>query len=144
MGNLPEPFYIWYMATLLIAANKCDTATLANIAPMDIHPINIGSALMHVFTKAYFAPLAMLDGAEGTMVASINIANGYNEIQCKSILEAVWECPDLCGTYLFFHKILSPCSYVRLGGRAHVITASFTCDEGVQQGAAKASFLFCA
>eukprot|EP00957_Ditylum_brightwellii_P128196 9777529-Ditylum_brightwellii.AAC.1 len=78
------------------------------------------------------------------MVASVNIANRYNEIQCKLIIKPVWDCPDLCGTYLFFHKILSPCSYVGLGGGAHVITAPFTCNKGVQQGAVDASFLFCA
>eukprot|EP00957_Ditylum_brightwellii_P072102 5480834-Ditylum_brightwellii.AAC.1 len=78
------------------------------------------------------------------MVASVDIANRYNKIQCKLILKAVWECPDLCGMYLFFHKILSLFSYVRLGGGSHIITAPFTCYEGIQQGAIKASFLFCA
>eukprot|EP00957_Ditylum_brightwellii_P174039 13250771-Ditylum_brightwellii.AAC.1 len=45
-------------------------------------------------------------------MASVDIANGYNEIKQNS--------------------------------GAHITIAPFTCDEGFQQGAVEASFLFCA
>eukprot|EP00957_Ditylum_brightwellii_P106488 8124280-Ditylum_brightwellii.AAC.1 len=32
----------------------------------------------------------MLDGADGTMVASVDVENGYNKIICSAILEAIW------------------------------------------------------
>eukprot|EP00957_Ditylum_brightwellii_P104884 7993890-Ditylum_brightwellii.AAC.1 len=71
-----------------------------------------------------------MDGAESNMIASVDVANGYNKIKCASILQAVWDCPDLWGSYFFFHRILSQNSYIDLGSGAHVINASFTCDEG--------------
>eukprot|EP00957_Ditylum_brightwellii_P077397 5880818-Ditylum_brightwellii.AAC.1 len=69
------------------------------------------------------------------MVASVDVKNGYNEIMCSAILEAIWDCPDLRGTYLFFHTLLQVHSYIGLGGGAHLASADFTCSEGVQQGA---------
>eukprot|EP00957_Ditylum_brightwellii_P190921 14537717-Ditylum_brightwellii.AAC.1 len=48
----------------------------------------------------------MLDGADGTMVASVDVKNRYNEIMRSAILEVIWDCPDLRVTYLFFHKRL--------------------------------------
>eukprot|EP00957_Ditylum_brightwellii_P167765 12771443-Ditylum_brightwellii.AAC.1 len=78
------------------------------------------------------------------MIASVDVANGYNEIKRSSILQAVWDCPDLRGSYFFFCRILSQSSYIGLGSGAHVINAPFTCGEEVQQGAVEASFLFCA
>eukprot|EP00957_Ditylum_brightwellii_P200575 15290610-Ditylum_brightwellii.AAC.1 len=64
------------------------------------------------------------------MIASVDVANGYNEIKHSSILQVVWDCPDLRGSYIFFHRILSQSSYIGLGSGAHVINAPFTCDEG--------------
>eukprot|EP00957_Ditylum_brightwellii_P120201 9172181-Ditylum_brightwellii.AAC.2 len=115
---MPESFYITYMTTRLIAVNKKDPGTLGAGELMECHPINTGNTWHRVFTKAYFEPLvetfikytkpckygcgesggstelsfdvkAMLDGARGTMVASVDVANGYNEIMCKAILEVV-------------------------------------------------------
>eukprot|EP00957_Ditylum_brightwellii_P021586 1627133-Ditylum_brightwellii.AAC.1 len=60
------------------------------------------------------------------MVASVDVKNGYNEIMCSAILEAIWEYPDLCSTYLFFHKLLQMHSYIGLGGGAHLTSADFT------------------
>eukprot|EP00957_Ditylum_brightwellii_P101609 7744192-Ditylum_brightwellii.AAC.1 len=62
---------------------------------------------------------------------------------CKAILEVVWDCPDLRGSYFFFHKILSQGSYIGLRIGAHITTAPYTYEEGVQQGDVEASFLFC-
>eukprot|EP00957_Ditylum_brightwellii_P121378 9256345-Ditylum_brightwellii.AAC.1 len=45
------------------------------------------------------------------MIASVDVANGYNEIKHSSILQAVWDCPDLRGSYFFVHCILSQSSY---------------------------------
>ena len=133
---MPDPFYIFYMATRLIAASKKNPASLQDGEAMDVRPINIGNAWRRVWTKAYFKPLievfiaytkpcqygcgepgggtemvfgvkAMMDGAESNMIASIDVANGYNEIKHSSILQAVWDCPDLRGSYFFFHGILS-------------------------------------
>eukprot|EP00957_Ditylum_brightwellii_P197271 15029265-Ditylum_brightwellii.AAC.1 len=68
------------------------------------------------------------------MIASVDVENGYNEIMHSNILEQVWECTQLRGTYFFFHKILSQNSYIGLVSGAHVQTVPFTCEEGVQQG----------
>eukprot|EP00957_Ditylum_brightwellii_P050652 3840168-Ditylum_brightwellii.AAC.1 len=64
------------------------------------------------------------------MIASVDVANSYNAIKCSSIIQAVWDCPDLRGFYFFFHRILSQSSYIGLGSGAHIINAPFTCDEG--------------
>eukprot|EP00957_Ditylum_brightwellii_P153067 11651466-Ditylum_brightwellii.AAC.1 len=85
----------------------------------------------------------MLDRADGTMVASVDVKNGYNKIMHIVILEAIWDCHDLCSTYLFFHKLLQVHSYIGLGGGAHLTSADFTCSKGVQQGRVEVSFFFC-
>eukprot|EP00957_Ditylum_brightwellii_P099697 7594684-Ditylum_brightwellii.AAC.1 len=83
---------------------------------MQVRPINIGNAWRCLFTQAYFASMkstfidltkpcqygcsepeggtelafdvkAMLDGAEGTMIADVDVENGYNEIMRSAILE---------------------------------------------------------
>eukprot|EP00957_Ditylum_brightwellii_P070120 5325570-Ditylum_brightwellii.AAC.1 len=54
---MPDPFYIYYMATRLIAVNKKDPTTLQDGKAMGVHPINIGNAWQRVWTKAYFEPL---------------------------------------------------------------------------------------
>eukprot|EP00957_Ditylum_brightwellii_P018007 1356836-Ditylum_brightwellii.AAC.1 len=61
----------------------------------------------------------------------------------SAILEAIWDCPNLCGTCLFFHKLLQVHSYIGLGGGANLTSTDFTCSKGVQQGTVEASFLFC-
>eukprot|EP00957_Ditylum_brightwellii_P120340 9182713-Ditylum_brightwellii.AAC.1 len=68
----------------------------------------------------------------GTIVAIVDAVNGYNEIMYNAILEAVWDCPDLRGSCFSPHKSLSQGSYIGLGSRAHITTAPFTCEEGVQ------------
>eukprot|EP00957_Ditylum_brightwellii_P181510 13826236-Ditylum_brightwellii.AAC.1 len=172
-GDIPDPFYIYYTTTRLIAANKKEPSTLQDDKAMDMHPINIRNAWQRVWMKAYFERLieviiantkpcqygcgeqgggtemvfgvkTMMGGAESSMIASVDVAYGYDKIKCSSILQAVWDCPDLRCSYFFFYRILSQSSYIGLGSGAHVINAPFTCDEGVQQGTVKASFLFCA
>eukprot|EP00957_Ditylum_brightwellii_P083951 6381102-Ditylum_brightwellii.AAC.1 len=54
---MPDPFYIYYMTIMLIAANKKDPATLQNGEAMDVRPINIRNAWQRVWAKAYFKPL---------------------------------------------------------------------------------------
>eukprot|EP00957_Ditylum_brightwellii_P058188 4412511-Ditylum_brightwellii.AAC.1 len=61
----------------------------------------------------------MLDGAEGTIIASVDVESGYNEIMRSVILEQVFECSELRGAYFSFHKILSQNSYIGLGSGAH-------------------------
>eukprot|EP00957_Ditylum_brightwellii_P108303 8262247-Ditylum_brightwellii.AAC.1 len=61
---------------------------------------------------------------------------------CSAILEAIWDCLNLCGTYLLFHKLLQVNSCIGLGSSVHLISADFSCSEGVQQGTVEASFLF--
>eukprot|EP00957_Ditylum_brightwellii_P209812 15363347-Ditylum_brightwellii.AAC.1 len=85
----------------------------------------------------------MLDGADGTMVASVDVKNGYNKIIHSAFLEAIWDYPDLHGTYIFFHKLLQVHSYNGLGGSTYLTPTDFTCSKGVQQGAVEASFLSC-
>eukprot|EP00957_Ditylum_brightwellii_P017112 1290124-Ditylum_brightwellii.AAC.1 len=94
-------------------------------------------------TELSFGVKAMLDGTEGTMIANVDIENGYNGIMHSAIIKQVWKCTELRGTYFFFKKILSQNSYIGLGSGAHVRMAPFTCKEGIQQGAVEASFLFC-
>eukprot|EP00957_Ditylum_brightwellii_P207858 15354820-Ditylum_brightwellii.AAC.1 len=122
------------MATRLIAGNKVDPTTLQPGETMSCHHISIGGAWRHLFTKAYFEPIidtfidatkpyqygcgepgggtelayaikAILDGADGLMVSSVDVENDYNEIKRKSLLDAVQECSDLQCTFYFFHKI---------------------------------------
>eukprot|EP00957_Ditylum_brightwellii_P153772 11704673-Ditylum_brightwellii.AAC.1 len=66
-----------------------------------------------------FGVKTMIDGAESNMTASVDVANGYNEIKHSSILKAVWDCLDLRGSYFFFHHILSQSSYIGLDSGAH-------------------------
>eukprot|EP00957_Ditylum_brightwellii_P193433 14729064-Ditylum_brightwellii.AAC.1 len=110
MGDMPDHFYVYYMATcLLVATDKQDPETLEEGKTMQVRPIDIGNAWQHLFTQAYFDPTistfialtkpyqygcgepgggtepafcveAMLDCAEGTMIASVDVENGYNEI----------------------------------------------------------------
>eukprot|EP00957_Ditylum_brightwellii_P136389 10401710-Ditylum_brightwellii.AAC.1 len=61
----------------------------------------------------------MMAGAGSNMIDSVDVATDYNEIKCSSILQAVWDCPDLRGSYFFFHHILSQSSYIGLGSGVH-------------------------
>ena len=108
-GDLPDHFYAVYVATRLVAANKKEPGALEEDEEMPVRPINVGNAWRRLFTKAYFEPLieifieqtkpcqygcgkpgggtqlvfgvkAMLDGADGTMVASVDVKNEYNKI----------------------------------------------------------------
>eukprot|EP00957_Ditylum_brightwellii_P152789 11630314-Ditylum_brightwellii.AAC.1 len=137
MGVTPDHFYVYYMATRLVAAIKQDPETLEEGKTMQY-----GCGEPRRRTELAFGVKAMFNGAEGTMIASADVKNGYNEIMHSVILEQVWEYTELRCAYFFFLKILSQNSYIGLGSGAHVRTAQFTCKEGVQQGAVEASFLF--
>eukprot|EP00957_Ditylum_brightwellii_P065858 4994701-Ditylum_brightwellii.AAC.1 len=124
MGDIPDAFYIIYMATRLIAGNKVDPTTLQSGETMPCCPINTGGIWRCLFTKAYFEPnidtffdaikpcqygckepgggtelafviKSMLDSADGLMVPSVGVENGNNEIKRKFILDALWECDNL-------------------------------------------------
>eukprot|EP00957_Ditylum_brightwellii_P163463 12445080-Ditylum_brightwellii.AAC.1 len=58
-------FYVYCMAIRLVVANKQDPETLEEGETMQ----------------------AMLDGVKGTMIDSVDVENGYNEIMCSAILE---------------------------------------------------------
>ena len=52
--RLPEYFYVAYVATRLVPANKVDPSTLAPGATPDARPINVGNALRRLITRAFF------------------------------------------------------------------------------------------
>eukprot|EP00957_Ditylum_brightwellii_P081140 6172187-Ditylum_brightwellii.AAC.1 len=125
-GDMPNAFYIAYMATRLILS-------LSN----QVKPCcAVTSTLVRL-------GVILLDKADDFMVASVEDENGYSEIKRKSILDAMWECTDLKCTFYFFHKIIPIKSCIGLEGGAHALDAPFTCNEGVQQGIVEASFIFC-
>ena len=153
-------------------ANKVDPSTLPPGANLSAQPINIGNAERRLITRAYFdadlqdayngilGPVqngcgmpdgilitafgvqAVLDVRPDFGAVQGDINNGFNEIQRESIMTAMKGEAGLSRTLAFSHTLMDPITYIGMGSGTNVVTASFRLEEGFQQGAIKASWIF--
>ncbi|EJK64395.1 hypothetical protein THAOC_14871, partial [Thalassiosira oceanica] len=170
--RLPDYFYVGYVATRLVPANKVDPSTLAPGASPDARPINVGNALRRLITRAFFdegllatineivGPVQNGAGLRGGISLTVlgvqaslearpdfcaiqgDLKNGYNEVKRESVLASVRERPELHDTLAYFFKLLEPKSYVGMGSGTNVSSAPFRIEEGVQQGAVESLYMF--
>ena len=171
-GALPQYFYTCFTAVLCVPINKKAPEELEEGGIMDCRPVGIGNALRCLITKTLFQQVTQVfnhatspmqygcgEKAGGTKmyfniathmeanpshaILSLDYSNAFNETSRQKILEALWSVPDLRPIWCFIYHILLSKSHIGLGSGHNLTDADFSSEEGVQQGAIEASFLFC-
>ena len=169
--EIPRYFYVAWLATRLVPANKTGPVNLPRGMEASARPINVGYVGSRLITRAYsdddlqaahnctlgsvqngcdihggisitaFGVMAMLDARPEFGTIQADIRNGFNKVKHESILDTK-ETPGLLCTLAFSNALLEPMTYVGMGSGTNLVTSPFLSEEGSQQGSTEGGWFF--